>query len=371
MVIFLAGFTSCKESPDQPTGSARKERLILIYAVAANNLESNLGADMREILKVAPNLNLINNAVVVYSVDNTGECTLKELQKDNKTGSYSFKTVNTFPEIPLSTSEERIFDVIDYVNTNYDYPYKGLVLWSHADGWIPWYQGSTPSFSKRKSFGWDNYGGNTYKTNITALAEAIPSGVFDFIWFDCCYMANIETVYQLRDKASYIAGYVTEIASDGMPYHLTMPYLLQKEPNLQQAAFEIYKYYDEAFVAVSVSVMDTENIELLADASGNILRNGTPPSSLSSIQNYERNLAVRFYDMKQLLDSYDNVKDEFKQELDQAFDEVVICKYISRFDFNHRPINVADYSGLSMHYYTPGGTYAEFYEYLDWFKATR
>ena len=239
--VFITTFDSC--SKDEPEDYSVKERLVLIYAVAANNLQVNLKFDMQEILKVAPNLNLKNNKVLVYSVVNSGECLLQELQKNNK-GESEFVTVKEFEELPLSTSEERISEVMGYVAANYDYPKKGLILWSHADGWLPWYQ-STPSEpaeqdDRRKSFGWDNYEGSTYKTNITALADAIPADMFDFIWFDCCYMANIETVYQLRDKTDYVVGSVLEIASDGMPYDLTMPYLLQPEADLKAAAFEFY-----------------------------------------------------------------------------------------------------------------------------------
>lgn len=371
--VFITAFDSC--SKDEPEEYSVKERLVLIYAVAANNLQVNLKYDMQEILKVAPNLNLKNNKVLVYSVVNSGECLLQELQKNNK-GESEFVTVKEFEELPLSTSEERISEVMGYVAANYDYPKKGLILWSHADGWLPWYQ-STPSEpaeqdDRRKSFGWDNYEGSTYKTNITALADAIPADMFDFIWFDCCYMANIETVYQLRDKTDYVVGSVLEIASDGMPYDLTMPYLLQPEADLKAAAFEFYNDYDSRFIPVSVSIIDTSQLYNLADVARDIFATGTPATSLANIQTYQRNQPVKFYDMGQLLRSYTNVPSGLETALDEAFDKAVTYKLISEKDFNNRVINTAGYSGLSMHNYTDSGSSNEtFYQTLDWFKATR
>lgn len=372
-VGFAATVTSCGDKGIEPENPGEKQRLIFIYAVAANNLEYNLVADLREILEVAPSLNLKNNAVVVYSVDNTGECTLRELRK-NEQGNFVFAEVNRWPELPLSTNEERIAEVMGYVAANYPYPRKGLILWSHADGWLPWFGGSSPSLFEdgRRSFGWDNFEGATYKTNIQDLANAIPDDTFDFIWFDCCYMANIETVYQLKDKADYIVGYVLEIASDGMPYQLTMPYLLQRVANLPGAASALFDYYNSRYTAVSVSIMDTDNLDMLVDASRDIFGAGGEPTGLSAIQTYQRDQPVKFYDMGQLLRSYSHLDNGMKSALTDAFDKVVIYKRISQYDFNHKEINVTDYSGLSMYNYTGADNrYEDFYRTLDWYNITR
>lgn len=372
-LFMVSGFASC--SSDEPQQPQEKERLILIYAVAANNLQYSLTLDMQEILKAGPTLDLERNKVLVYSVVNSGECNLQQLVR-NKKGEYKFEQVISFPELPLSTSPERMSDVFSYINENYSYPERGLILWSHATGWVPWFGGNTPEQSeqeKRKAFGQDKYDGGEYWMNITDLADAVPAGMFDFIWFDCCYMANIETIYQLREKSPYIIGYVTEIDSDGMPYDLTMPYLLKKEPDLIAAAESLYEYYINKGKPVSVSITDTGKLESLAEASSNIFRHGAfpPDFSFSSVQNYGRQ-GYKFYDMKQLLDAYRDVDENLKEQLNAAFEEAVIYKAISNYDFNHHSINVEQYSGLSMHHYIGNGSSnEEFYRTLEWFKATR
>lgn len=384
LLFFASGlivFSSCTDSePEEPEEENRyeddsqypKERLILIYAIAANNLETNLKLDMNEILEAAPDLNIKNNAVLLYSVDNTGDCTLKKLVKNLSTNRYEFKEETSFDQLPLSTSEERISEVIKYVSDNYDYPYKGLILWSHADGWLPWFEGSSPSMSRRNSYGWDNFGGATYKTNITSLSEAIPENVFDFIWFDCCYMANIETIFQLKDKTDCIIGSVMEIHSNGMPYNLTMPCLLRKDPQLIEAAYRLFTSYEEESVPVSISVIDTHALDDLAQIAGEIFQNCGSPQNLTSIQTYQRNLTEKFYDLEQLLNSYSEITLETKLKLKEVLKQVVKFKLISKYDFNFRTINVDDYSGLSMHNYIDNGSMNnQFYQILDWFKATR
>ena len=373
VIWMVSGLSSCVY--DEPVDPVEKERLILIYAVAANSLQYNLTLDMQEIIKAAPQLDLDRNKVLVYSVVNSGECKLQQLVKD-KTGNYKFDLVTTFPDLPLSTSPQRMSEVFDYVAENFNYEYTGLVLWSHATGWVPWFGGNTPvkdEENKRKAFGQDKYEGSEYWMNINDLAETIPSGMFDFIWFDCCYMANIETIYQLREKTPFIIGYVTEIASDGMPYDLTMPLLLKKEPDLISAAENLYDYYINKGIAVSVSITDTEKLDLLAEASSNIFMQGMFPSDFvpSTIQNYGRQ-GYKFYDMKQLLDAYQDIDEDMKEQLNAAFNEAVICKYISKYDFNNKPINTGDYSGLSMHHFEDNGSQKnDFYKDLDWYKATR
>lgn len=386
LIMGTALLSSCSGKDDEPEtddkentynkdefGNYINERLILIYAIAANNLEPNLGYDMQEILDIAPSLNLKNNKILIYSVVKSGECLLQELAGDSRNG-YYFETIKEFADLPLSTDSVRIEEVIGYVKNNFDFQRYGLVLWSHADGWIPWFAGSNPAFEKRRSFGWDNYEGATYKTNINSLAGAIPENMFDFIWFDCCYMANIETVYQLRDKADYIVGSVLEIASDGMPYNLTIPYLLRKEADLEKSAYEFFRYYNDKSIAVSVSIMDLSQSDFIAEAARNIISYGKAPesSSLTDIQTYQRNLSVKFYDMGQLLDKYTDIDVEASIKLNDAFGAFVIYKRISDFDFNHRPINTREYSGLSMHNFINNGTADnEYYKTLDWYKATR
>lgn len=367
---------SCaQDEPDEI--SAEKERLILIYAVAANSLERNLTLDLNEILKVAPRLNLDNNILLVYSVDYSNECKLRKLVKNSKTGKFEFALEKTFPELPLSTSKERINEVLNYVNDHYDYERKGLILWSHGTGWIPSATGSTPATEKRRTFGEDKYEGVSYQTNINELAEAIPEYVFDFIWFDCCYMANIETVFELRNKTPYIIGSVEEIPSDGMPYDRTMPYLLQKDADLKMAATLFFDYYDDEKVTAPISIIATDDLPKLAETAKKIFATGVAPTNLSNIQNYTRGTmyskGYRFYDMNQLLKSYTVTDESLEDELEEIMKKVVIFRLSNSYTTPGPAItNPTNYSGLSMHFYRDNDSYDEtFYRELDWYKATR
>lgn len=379
-MLVVAGtcFTACTDEPQNPKGE--KQRLILIYAVAANSLEGNLGMDLQEIISVAPDLDLVNNKLLVYSVKKDGICELKELTGYN--GNYTYNLVRSFPELPLSTSSERMREVIEFVDQSYDYEKKGLILWSHATGWLYWPQGATPEEGKQKAFGEDIYSGKIYKTNIPELADGIPEGVFDFIWFDCCYSANIETLYQLRYKTDYMIGSVIEISSMGMPYDLTMPYLLRKDADLAGAAFEFYDYYDTYGYPYAVSIIKSSELEGLAEVTREISGLYGEPGSLAGVQNYsilyENSRRTTFYDMRQLLEAYGPLNSDLKKKTDAAFGRAVLYNKISDRNWTNgyvtypEDIDVSGCSGLSMNNFVDNGTTAsEFYRTLDWYKATR
>lgn len=369
LAILAVTLSACSNSDEPSPGGGSRDRLILIYAVADNDLSGALISDMGEIKKVGPKLDLKNNKLLLYQVNPSEESVLQELRNVN--GTYEFVTVRKYPYLPLSTSEARISEIMQTVTEDYDYEKKGLILWSHATGWLPWF-GNFPEEEKRKSFGRDKYEGSYYECNINILADCIPEGAFDFIWFDCCYMANIETAYQLREKCETIVGYVTEIDGRGMPYHLTMPYLLRKNPDLQNAAADLFDYYDFEDTPVTVSLIKTEELQAVAEIAGQIFNTGSVPSGLNSIQNYSRISGQPFYDLGNLLENYSGMADDLKNDLKEALDRAVPWRLISAYGFNGVRFSQTKYCGLSVHNYTDSQTAnANFYRGLDWFKATR
>ena len=77
---------------------------------------------------------------------------------------------------------------------------------------------------------------------IADLAAAL-TGHFDFIMFDACFMASVEVLYELRDKADYFIASPAEIISDGFPYEAAAPYFWGGEEDLKQVCREYYNYY--------------------------------------------------------------------------------------------------------------------------------
>ncbi len=146
----------------------------------------------------------------------------------------------------------------------------GMVLWSHGTGWIHDGMESTPLH--QRSFGLEH----GYTMNTSTLAEVISAAKvdFSFLYFDCCHMMSIETLYELRNAVPLIAGSATELPSPGMPYDLNVRYFFAKPSvDLIGAAESTFNYYDAMFGqdrTCTMSVVETAGIARLAQISRTI-----------------------------------------------------------------------------------------------------
>ena len=380
ILSLMAGMVSCDESPYEPTPeNTKSKRTLLIYAVASNNLQSYLVDDCKEMLRAAPEVDGLGSdvRVVLYSVPSQSAvaATLSELTIDSD-GTWSFTPVRTYDRNVFSTDPERMRSVFDDTRELFPSERYGLILWSHGTGWMPNFtdhQVPAPSDVK-KSYGMDKYQGVTDYCDLDELAEAIPDRMFDYVWFDLCYMMGIEVAYQLRGKCDYIAGYPTEDWSMGMNYDTTLPMLASPEADLIGAARAFYDYYDKNNFPVTVTVAKTDGMERLAAAAAAVYASGEKPESTFGLQNYSR-LRTGLYDFGQFTKKYleGNAPiadtDKLLSEFTAALDEVVLFGACTEQDFYRNPkgFDPELYSGFSCHF--PGTTSLadeEYYSSLDW-----
>ncbi len=374
----LVGITSCnKHRKDEPEPAVPK-RTVLIYAVASNNLDTYLVKDKEEMIAAAPTLTGLGNDVhvLLYSVasKNATAATLAELKSD-VTGQWEFETIKSYDRNTFSTDPKRMKEVFSDVRELSHSDNYGLVFWSHGTGWFPNF--STHNVTgQQRSFGWDTYQGVTDKCDITELATAIPDRMFDYIWFDVCYMMGIETVYQLRNKTDYICGYPTEDWSPGMNYDSTLPMLASATLDLTGAAKSFFDYYNNSNMAVTVTVLRTKGLDRLATAAADLYANGQRPDDAFGMQDYGRSPYRGLYDFGQFTRSYageSNVHTARVEEFDKALSEVLVYGGCSTKDFygTENKFNPDIYSGMSCHF--PGTSDVkdeEFYRNLDWVRDT-
>lgn len=398
------------------------KRVVLIYAVASNNLSTDLRYDMQEIIDAAPSLDLKKNAWLIYAVgrkrfsgDPEPEAALMRLVPASGAGgtkTFRFDTVATYSRDIYSTDPRRMRQVYDDVKNTYISDTYGLIFWSHGGGWSPYfgnpddyYHDDDPSAGVTAIrqeqprvpgqlvswFGTDQINNADVRCNIDDLAAAIPSGMFDFIWFDCCMMGGIETVYQLRDKADFIVAYPTEIDGDGMPYDITAPYLLRPDADLEGAAKAVYDHYmsipfrGQQFTPVTVAVVKTSELAALIPFCREALAAGNPLDT-DELQRYSRGKSFEkaaqitpFFDFGQYIRlSAGSSWDADRVSLfNAALDRAVVYKAASPLDFNlyygssyKVAIAPENFSGLSTHCFRGDGSMnEEFYASLDWYKA--
>lgn len=206
----MTGITGPRTRRTEIIGGGRDVFTIMIY-MCGTDLESQYGmatADLNEMLHatISDQVNIIvetggtarwrnsvikNNTNQRYQVTSTG---LKLLQ-DN---------LGKRPMVDPNTLE----DFVTYCATNFPANRYALIFWDHGGG-------SLSGFGHDQLF--PNSGAMTISQIHSALEEA---GVkFDFVGFDACLMATLETAYMLNYHADYMIA--SEETEPGIGWYYT------------------------------------------------------------------------------------------------------------------------------------------------------
>ena len=319
-LLALMGCTKDVEDPRYPHSS----RVVLVYMAGDNSLggyvRDNLEAMRRGMASAAA-----GNRTIAYVDTPGGNPRLVEVTASGP------KTLHAWPSPHNSASAATVREVVSLVRTLAPADRYGLVLWSHGLAWMPsWATGyltrskarmaeswpqtkheemlpasfasATPpdsvpvsvtitgpasadrpiptasvptSWPATKWFGQDTGESPAGYLDTEQLSEAIPSGVFDWMLFDACFMASAETLYALRDKAERIVCSPAEVIADGFPYAEIMTELLRPEPDLRAVCETYYRHYADdprpAYRSATVSLVETSQLEALAVATASVL----------------------------------------------------------------------------------------------------
>lgn len=363
--LMFAGCDKDEPRPGDENVDGPYDSVTLLYAVASNNLSSYFRADTVEIKKGAQDINLNRNLILVYSVTNSGNPTLRRLVK--RKDKLHYEIVKEYDFSKFSTDPARINRVISDVTNIFKCDNNGLILWSHATGWRPDFSDHN-DIPVNYSFGQDNTGNANDRCDIIELNEAIPSGIFHYIWFDCCFMGSVEVAYELRGKADFIVGYPTEIMAEGMPYDRTIPYLANSRPQLLIAAEELFSYYEHS--TATIGVYNTSKLDPLADVYAEAAR-APLPELVNGVHDYSRFHLGPFYDLYQLGVLLTGDSPAFDLSLRKALAEAVIYKDATSYDFRGVAIDKNRFSGISVHLYEGDSSEnEEYYRKLAWYKRT-
>lgn len=267
LFVFAAvmAFASCGKHVDEPTPEPEKpemaSRTVLVYMVANNSL--GVGAydyqDLKEMELAAQEGQLADGRLVVYHSPRSGETMLKEI---TATGIDTLKTYGSgISSITIEQMRQVIADTKELAPAQ-DY---GLVLWSHALGWLQDGIADAMPVGMAYSFGLEN----GRKMNITSLQQAIEDQNFSFVYFDCCFMGSVEVLYQLRNAAPVIAASPAEDPINGLPYNKVVKYMFWPQADMVSVATTTFEHYMETYqrydCPVTMSVVQTDKLDRLAE----------------------------------------------------------------------------------------------------------
>ena len=331
-----------------------------------------------------------NNRVIYFRQRNMNEAYIAELFYDPDNGKCLESIIEdniTIDNAPLTS--EYISRTLNRLSAAAPAERYGLILAGHGTAWIP---RESPSISK--SGAWiplfvpasgaevtRHFGENNVLVNQSNIAEGINNSEvdIDYILFDACFMSNIETIYELRNSANYIIASPCEIMGRGFPYERTLPHLFRDNgatTDYTAAAESYYLYYRDEYTSSSrcgsVVVYDCSEIEILKDATKEVIKSAKEEYDINALQTYEGQDPHYFYDFGEWVNTVatDNVA---LQKFNTQLDKTVIAKYtLDTFysaygSYGTFPINTEVYSGVTTS--APSEVLNNLWKDTEWYKS--
>jgi hypothetical protein len=345
VIVTTILFVSCRE--ENISNEDTISRTVIVYMAGDNDLSMDALADIEEMKQG-------------FSGNNINLLVFADLQDENpqllKISANKEETIKTYPE--LNSAEPTVLkDIMEEVVAMYPAEGYGLILWSHGTSWLP-------SGTTLRSFGKDS----GREMNIPELAKALPVK-FDFILFDACLMGSVEVAYELKDKTDYLLSSSTETIYEGFPYDEIIPELSKPQVDLPKAAQRYFDYYNShqgAYCSATVSVIDTKELNRLAEEVNKIVSGSELDVS------FERTSVQRLdgYDEQYTFDMADFIEKAFPDADKNAFldriGHTVLYKNATHEFLSMYEINT--YCGLSCYIPHPGRLDLNtFYKTLKWY----
>lgn len=357
--IVASLLTACGDSDTPIPEPQQSQRMILIYMVANNSLGTNQFdlLDINEMVEAARK-GFGDNKVILFRSDTGSNQTLSEVTPEG------LVTLTTYDSSESALSPTRIHQVIADSRRLAPADDYGLVLWSHADGWLA-PAGNTDA-SQHRSFG-DDRGRHL---SIPSLAKALEPWRFHFIYFDCCYMANVESLYEMRHCADWAIASAIELPARGMDYTANLPLLLQPVPDLigaARATFNHYDSYDDYRRTCAMSVIDLGALEELSAATRRIYANSSAPDPSYNPQRFSTTSSCYLFDLGDYIDARRNADPDDLERWHSALDKAVIYSAATPSIWGNLPINA--HCGLSTYIISsPSQSSTRGYDTLQWWS---
>ena len=377
--LTLLCLASCHKDDEQKTPIPETvwEKVVVVYAIAENDLGlSNYASDSLELLAGCRYLN--DNETLLLFVDNAYAPAIYQFTKNARKP----QRVRTWRDDVCASSPDVLRDVLKWTTQYYPANEYGLVMWSHADGWLPAVNdGAANNSNSVRSFGIDvGEDGNMYSNvtanyqigaqmNIADMADAIDmSGMHPkYIFFDACLMQNVETCYDLRHVTDYVIASPMAIPANGANYTSQMrkglfsdrvediidTYLYDVTDPLQAAS---YSDFGIVFSVVNTACMDelAEVVKQLLPLSTMMERTSVDLSDVLQYHAYSYYYKYRphQYDMQQVMQTI--LPEEFLPRFTEALNKAVVARvatesiWVGPGDFTFQPVDLSNYCGVAM-----------------------
>lgn len=389
-LLLLFTIVSCSQEIDFPQpkpqnpryrdpSMLQEKRTLLVYIALNNSLSSEI-QDIHNALKEGWDAKTMGSLIILsHSRDDNGPMLLKFREQNKVT------VIDTLKRYPNrnSASAELMSQVIADAKSFAPSVSYGMVLFSHASGWLPaksyinplaW-EATSPKSSQITSY--SIFEDNGREMELAAFASAIPDGTFDFIASEMCFMSGVEIAYALRNKTDFLLASAPEVLSPGFTpiYKTSLGLLYKPEADLQgfgQAFFDYFNGLQGDYKSAVISLVKTSEMDALAALTREISLPELSKEVINQIQPYDGNYRPSnwphlFFDFGDYMSHI--ASHEQYLELTNILDKAVIYKRNTAKLIN---IPIAKHSGLSI--YIPQASLPRLnkaYEETEWWKAVQ
>lgn len=378
LFILLTAFSCSKDPLPDPPINKPEGRTLLVYIALNNSLDNEI-KDIHDALKEGWDSKTMGSLVILtHSKGDDSPMLIKFREQNNVTVADTLKWYTGMSSASPALIRQVIADTKE-IAPGESY---GMILFSHASGWLPARAYFNPikweAQASRESSMITTYSvfeDNEKEMEFADFAEAIPDGMFEFIASEMCFMSSVETGYALRNKTDYLLAAAPEVLSPGfIPIYPTQLGLLyKKEPDLKgfgQAFFDYFDGQQGELRSAVISLVKTSEMDALAELTHRISLPSLTQEQIDNIQEYDGNYRNAswphlFFDFEDYMSQ--KATPQQLEELKEQLSKTVIFK-------RNTPkliyINIRKHSGLSV--YIPQASLPklnEAYMETDWWKA--
>ncbi len=404
LLLLLATTVACSKNDNEPTPvppdpKPQTEHTVVLY-MPGRSLLSFYRQNIANLRAAIDRGEMGSGRLIVcYQPDNQTTARLCEISYSDEAEGSVMEEIERF-DFNASSAEDVAMMLQKAVETAPTDSY-GLIIGTHGSAWIPVASGQLQSLQPSAATGvsddiWQPvegalktraFGDRGYDIDITAFSEILSSldVRFDYIVFDACFMANIETLYDLRHNTDYIVSSPCEIMAAGFPYDRMVTHLYDTARPVRERMVsicsEFYNFYQYDWNSYPgneqsgcISLCSTAELDALADVVRRL--NATPQNDydILKLQDFEGLFTPVFYDFGQYYRrAYSDAAllEEFNRTLDAAFPPSARLnteQFYSAYNNRMNPIAEDGYSGVTTS--APSAKYAEEQTQTSWYKAT-
>lgn len=335
LYLILAAMMVASCSDDEPQETKTTHTVLMFFPWGGNTYSYFLRNISQMQSAVTSRGSLGKTDIVVWIANSRTTSLLMRLKMEK--GTCVRDTLKTYTDAcPSGTNDyttddglSSLFAEIKLISPADDY---SLIIGSHGSGAIPRgcsYESSAAKAARAKAMFQTRWWGATsslptYCIDVSTLAYALEQNAIyaNYIYFDACYMGNVETAYLLRNATHYLMASPAELLLQGSPYTSVGTQLLNNNYN---GALDAFLEYFESTTSPygTMTLIDCSMLDNLAAAVRQICTsNNTDDIDISQIQTFDGLSEHVFFDLSDYISTL-NPSAELLDAYNEAFAKAV------------------------------------------------